>query len=351
MVVAQALKLPIHGVLVPEHAFARWDDGSVRIDIETTAKGVATDDGLYRARTPWADADAEVNSYAKSLTIGQFAAELHAMAADELTAVNRFPDAMDQWQAADALWPDQPRNIMRKAAILARSGQQQQAVDLVAPLQTSKSPEVRTNALLLIAGTLEGMQQHQKALSVAMHAFRDAPKYSEKTVLSVLANCYRSLRRFDEACAYQKLATLYDPTADDVVNLAIMYKNAHHLDDAVECLQAALRMNPESWCTRVCLAGYLILDHQDDAGWKMFKTVEMPRENQDSYYLNLAWFYAVAGKKSEFLDNLDHGLGLSQSPGVLDYVAQEVDFDAYRSLPEFVALINKHKARLEAAKP
>jgi len=39
VVVGAALELPIKLVLIPRHAYARWDDGRTRINIETTAAG------------------------------------------------------------------------------------------------------------------------------------------------------------------------------------------------------------------------------------------------------------------------------------------------------------------------
>ncbi len=50
LAVAEKLGLPVYGVVVPEHFFVRYDDGRVRINIETTRDGAALSDAYYRNR-------------------------------------------------------------------------------------------------------------------------------------------------------------------------------------------------------------------------------------------------------------------------------------------------------------
>ena len=47
LLAGEALKLPIHMVMVPHHAYARWEEGATRINIETTAKGCEIADTYY----------------------------------------------------------------------------------------------------------------------------------------------------------------------------------------------------------------------------------------------------------------------------------------------------------------
>jgi len=130
-----------------------------------------------------------------------------------------------------------------------------------------------------------------------------------------------------------------------------MYKNAGHLHDAVRALRQSLKMNPESWFTRLVLAGYLIRAGHADEGWRVFRTVRKPRGDHDRFHTNMAWFYASAGKKHEFLDHLAKALALSTTPHILSYIRTEVDFDRYRTDPDFKALIEKHRRRLTGETP
>ena len=52
------------------------------------------------------------------------------------------------------------------------------------------------------------------------------------------------------------------------------------------------------------------------------------------------------GKKEEFLGHLQKALSLSRTPHILNYIRTEVDFDRYRSDPDFVGLVERHRARL-----
>lgn len=161
-----------------------------------------------------------------------------------------------------------------------------------------------------------------------------------------MASSYRTLRRFDEALVAQELATALEGDAEDYSGLAIFYKNAGKIEDAIRCLHLSLKMNPENWDTRLILAGYLIRAGRKDEGWAMFRTVKVPRTDHAHYQTNMAWFYASVGKKNDFLHHLDRALSLSQSPHILNYIRTEVDFDRYRGDADFQATVKRHRDRL-----
>ncbi len=48
LILAERLSLPLRGVYVPSHCFVRYEEGGVRINIETGEKGAERDDGRYR---------------------------------------------------------------------------------------------------------------------------------------------------------------------------------------------------------------------------------------------------------------------------------------------------------------
>jgi tetratricopeptide (TPR) repeat protein len=206
--------------------------------------------------------------------------------------------------------------------------------------------EVRVRALLGLSRHLQGTNRHDHALGLLRSAYGRAPRYLQSPVLSAMADSYRTLRRFDEALMAQELATILDGPEGDYTGLAIFYKNAGKLDDAVRCLRVSLKRNPENWNTRLILAGYLIRAKRAEEGWRVFATVKKPRVNLLHYHTNVAWFYGSVGKKKEFLEALDRALTLSRTPGILDYIRQEVDFDRYREDEEFKVLVAKHEKRL-----
>jgi len=348
VVIAQRLSLPIHAVVVPHHAFARYDDGKTRINIETTRQGATQTDEDYQERHPWYPRDEKFFGYNRSLSADAFAAVLHQYGGRHLLSTRRPQDALVQIQKAKALWPENLQIELDRLSVL-RTGLGEQAKALEGYktiLATSKSLEGKTFALLGLAGILQDQSRHEQALSLLRQAYRITPRHLEQAILSSMASSYRTLRRFDEALVAQELSTVLGGEAEDFTGLAIFYKNANKLEDAIRCLRVAVKKNPESWNTRLILAGYLIRAGHDEEGWKMFATVKAPRVNMQFFHTNMTWFHGSVGKKKEFLEHLEKALALSKTPGILNYVKTEVDFDRYRDDKDFKALIEKHRQRL-----
>lgn len=348
VVVGEALELPIHAVLIPRHAFARFDDGETRINIETTAGGQALSDEQYEIQSPYLQVDQRVLGYGRSLEPSEFQAVLHRYAARHCFQTRRPQEALELVEQAQELWRDQPELELERLSILYEGlGEHERSLrGYGALLETCPSPEIRTRALLGITGDLQGRSRHEEALGLLRQAYRISPRVTMPAVLSAMSSSYRTLRRFEEALITAELSALQVGEADDYTNLAILYKNAERLDDAIRCLRRSLELNPESWNTRLILAGYLIRNGQDEEGWKMFETVEAPRVDPTFYETNLAWFYGSVGRKKEFLEHLDQALRLSETPSILNYIKTEVDFDRYREDPDFQALVERHRKRL-----
>lgn len=349
-VVAQRLGLPVHAVLVPGHAFARYDDGKARINIETTDRGAELTDGWYQRLGPWTEEDTREVFHGLTLSPRQFAGHLHDYAGRHLLQAGKAEEALRRTEEAIRLWPENRSIELDRIDVLQRGlGRREEALEALGEMfKKSSSPEVRTRVLLMLASDQQSRGANAEALDTLRRAYGEAPKHLATSVLSMMASSYRTLRRFDEAVVAQDLALCGKFQADDAdwTNLAIMYKNANKLDDAVRCLYGALERNPESWNTRLILAGYLIRAGREDEGWKMFKTVEKPPIDEEFFETNMAWFYASVSKKKEFLEHLNKALSLYETPHILNYIATEVDFDKYREDPEFKALVEKHRKRL-----
>lgn len=349
-VLGQRLGHPIHAVIVPRHAFARFDDGQTRINIETTNQGIELPDSYYRSMGGWSDEDAAALGHGKTLTSREFAAVLHSYAGRHLSSLEKHEAALAQIDEALRLWPaNEDYRLARLGTLYDGLGKRDEAVAGFEELAKSAgSTEVRVRALLGLAGDLQAHDRHEDALDLLRAAFRDAPKSVVPSVLGEMASSYRTLRRFPEALLSQDLAlaATFQPEASDYTLLAIYYKNANLLDDAIRCLKLSVERNPEDWNTRLILAGYLIRAKRDDEGWKMFKTVEKPPVDEQFYETNMAWFYGSVGKKKEFLEHLGKALDLATEPSLLNYIKTEVDFDKYREDAEFKALVEKHRKRL-----
>lgn len=349
-VIGQRLGLPIHAVTIPGHAFARFDDGTTRFNIETTNQGVELPDSYYHSMGAWSDEDAEAIGHGKTLTAREFAALLHSYAGRHLVSLEKHEAALAETEEALRLWPGNEEYALERLGILYDGmGKRSEALKGYANLaKTARSPEVRVRGMLGLVGDLQANDKHEEALDLLRQAFHDAPKSVLPTVLTEMASSYRTLRRFNEALTTQDLAlaATFQPEADDFTLLAIYYKNANLLEDAIRCLRRSIERNPEDWNTRLILAGYLIRGKHEEEGWKMFKTVEKPPVDEQFFETNMAWFYGSVGKKKELLEHLGKALDLATEPSLLNYIKTEVDFDKFRDDAEFKALVEKHRKRL-----
>ena len=129
------------------------------------------------------------------------------------------------------------------------------------------------------------------------------------------------------------------PTASGLFSLAILQKNDHELNLALDTLRTAksLAEGATKLTVQLVYAGYLIHAGQRDAGLKRFTELR-PRLMPPEYYLaNIAWFYAVADLKDQFYEAFERALKLRPTE-TIRWVDEEVDIDKYREDDQFRTL-------------
>lgn len=349
-----ALGLPIRLVVVPGHAFARWDDGQTKINIETTQKGIEIPDSVYITRSQATPEDAEALGWGASLGRNAFLAELMLTASYHRIGENRLEDALALLTDVEKLVPNRLDLKLHHITLQAdATGKRTEAREQVRALLATKrlSPSVFTGALLWLASeaAAAGDFAHERELLLA--AFPQTPKSAERRLLTSLAFCHRSLKDYRAAVRYMELAATLEPEgsperAADLYNLAILQKNDGRLGDALRSIRAALQINPESWNLQMIEAGYMVLNGERDDGLKRFEKIERPRGDAEFYESMLAWFYAVSKQRDKFYTQFERTLSLSRSPHNLVWIEQDVDLNVYRDEPEFKALVEKHRQRI-----
>ncbi|HTL51587.1 MAG TPA: transglutaminase family protein [Planctomycetota bacterium] len=355
VVIGDELKLPICMVVMPGHAFARWDDGKTQINIETTARGVSISDEEYRTRTEAGPEDSALLGWGKSLTRDEFLAELTQTAAMHRRGENKLTEAMQLLEQAEKLAPGRSDRTLMRLQLMAdltgkRSEARQQVVNLVRGRGTLP-PTVKTGALTFLAHDAAGSGDHQRERQFLMMAFAEAPKSSQSGVLQELAFCLRALKDYRGAVRTMELAAALmkpgDPNNATVLyNLAILQKNDQRLDDALVSIRAALKINPESWNLQVIEAGYMVLNGEKEAGQKKFEAVERPHGDVDFFEVMQTWFFAVSHQREKFYTQFEKALSTSHSTHILEWIDQDVDLDVYRAEPEFKALVEKYAPKL-----
>ncbi|MCY3017766.1 MAG: tetratricopeptide repeat protein [Planctomycetota bacterium] len=349
-----ALDLPIRMVLVPRHAFARWDDGQTRINIETTAKGAEFSDSDYFSR--WSQPsplDIEKLGWGRSLDDTGVYAELLVAAAYHRAGESRLEDALKLFDQALELRPHRTDTVLHRYETVANiAGRRNEARDkIIGMLNDQKTrplpPSVEVGALSFLAHDAAGAGDHQRERAFLMMAFARAPKASQLGILTELAFCLRALKDYRGAVRYMELAVALQPDNDGLLyNLAILQKNDGRLKDALATIAAARRLNPESWNLQMIEAGYQVLDGQREKGLELYAKIERPRGDVEFYDIMQAWFHAVSQQREGFYKHFEYALSHARSTSILEWIDQDVDLDVYRNENEFKALVEKHRARL-----
>ena len=358
MLVGSALELPIHMVVIPQHAFARWDDTQARINIETTDGGREIADSEYLSRWSSADpGDIEKLGWGKSLDESGAYVELLRVTAAHRIGENRLEDALALIEQATQLQPERPDLKLWHCEVMANvDGRRDEArLKVHTLLQDQKThplpPSVETDALVYLARDAAGNGDHERERFYLMAAYSHAPKSAQMSVLTSLAFCLRALKDFHGAVRYMELVAAMEPLNDSVLyNLAILQKNDNHLPDAIATIQRARSINPESWNLQILEAGYLILNGQREEGQKVYATLEKPRGDVEFWAIMQAWFMAASRNREKFYIEFEHALQTARDTQILEWIDQDPDLDVYRKDEEFKALVEKHRDRLHRSK-
>lgn len=94
LMLAQALNLPIRGILVPGHLFLRYQEGNLSRNIELLAQGIERSDQFYREHF---GAPSTVESYLRPLTEDEFVALLHYNLANEFRDNGHYEQARTKY--------------------------------------------------------------------------------------------------------------------------------------------------------------------------------------------------------------------------------------------------------------
>lgn len=361
VLIGEALELPIRMVVVPGHAFVRWDDGMTRRNIETTAEGVAIDDVdyLYRGESQCDPADVAVLGWGRSLSADEFLAELVECAARHRAGEGRLADAQKLLDEAERLTPARSDRILSHIQLRSDLSKDRAAarLELGRLLEHGDPPpSVATGALMMLAEDAAGRGDIKAQRQLLLMAFRQAPKSGIQAVLRALAFCHRTLREPSAARRYLELSMALIPEgspelAEDLYNLAILQKNDKDLAAAIASIRRGRALNPESWNLQMIEAGYLMLAGKPEEAATIRAAIVKPRGEEEFWRSMEAWYLAVSGDRDGFLGRLKDVLEQTDSLDTVIWIDQDEDLDPYRQDPRFVDLLRIHRQRLGVAAP
>jgi len=220
--IGERLGLPLYGVVVPGHFFVRYDDGKVRINIETTHMGGHPSDDYYRTANRVPDGH---GLYLRNLTKQQTLACLF----NNLGVVYIDTGYLDL--AVEAL---------------------ELGVRIVPELA-----EIRAN--LANAYIRKGMPDH--ALVHYNYACQLNP--NDAKIRQSLGSLYLSTDQPDLAIIHLRQSIDLDPNAPDAyIQLAMAYAKKGQYASAMEVLRAGLARNG-AWAGLYCQMGQVYYQQQD----------------------------------------------------------------------------------------
>ena len=235
LILADRLDLPLHGVYVPSHCFVRYEEGGVRINIETGEKGADREDGRYihdfglTAGRPYLRSlgrkemiavylkslgaalsrkgmeDRAVELYREAAVFYPGLPDLHFNAGVSFHKRGLFDEAIAEYRRALDLDPDLAVARDNIGVALAKQGRFQEALVEArrAVALSPKSPVSRGNlAATLCAGGMveEGIREFRKVLEIdpdnarALAGLTNA-HYARGEFRAALAHCDRARER------------------------------------------------------------------------------------------------------------------------------------------------------------
>jgi tetratricopeptide (TPR) repeat protein len=355
-VVGDILGLPIHLVMLPNHAFVRWDGDDIHINIETTNPGVDYPDSYYLKTID--SEDRESLRWGASLDGNGLIGVLSGGAARHCISLGNLVEAQRYEEEFRKLLPWRVDLVIEQIVTASDLTKDRESTrtQLNEMLKGHQPPSVATSALLWLADDAGARRKPYEQRNLLMRAYQIAPREDQGLVLDRLAFCHRALRDHSAALLYYELElnqpSLGDPNSErNLYCLAILLKETKRLSLAQANIDKALVANPESWNSKVLKAGYLCHAGHVDEGKALFATIEKPRD-EISFWLDMqAWFFAVSGQKAEFYKAFAEALRVSDSEHILLWIEQDEDLDQFRNEPEFRTLVDEQRARILGEKP
>lgn len=258
LAVGERLGLPLYGVVVPGHFFVRYDDGKVRFNIETTARGGTAEDAYYRDTfKPPADHGLYMANLDKRQILGCFFNNL----GNSYKSVGQIDQALLELTRAVQINPTLAEARTNLGNIYLQKGQVEQALREYRQALNILPNDPKTlnnlgNAYLQRNELQSAAQSYLKALDLDP-TMTDAHRN--------LAHVYRRQGRTEKAFEHLRIAVELAPQdAENYLALGRLYLEQKNLPAAQETLSKALFYNPSLTAARIELGNvYLEMKRTD----------------------------------------------------------------------------------------
>ncbi len=274
LAMGERLGLPLYGVVVPGHFFVRYDDGSVRFNIETTnGGGTAKDehyienysvppaiDGIYMLNlnklqtlgcffnnlgnvySDMHDTESALMAFARAVEVAPTLAEARTNLGNVYLKLGKLDDAVSEYRAALKINPNDAKTRNNLGNAYTDLGKLSMAVDEYTLAQEIEPDYIDAYRNLALAYTkfqryAQAVNQLRIALSLSDE---DGPIYSQ------LGDVYSRTGNFEQAINYFKEALERAPRqADAHFGMAVCYNRLGKTDQEIQAYKKALALKPK----------------------------------------------------------------------------------------------------------
>ena len=240
---SERLGLPIYPVLTPTHIFVRYDDGNVKINIETVKLGAHVTDAKYILNKKISESSLGKQLYLKNITKKQFVATMINKRGNYYFYVLRdYKKAYEDFETANEVLKS-PESYYNLSTIFLAQKQYDRAIK---PLMTSVALD--ENFWLGWANLSKCYQE--------MGKFNEAIIYCNKAIMLsdnpanlyvIRASCYLKISELDKAIEdYNRVQELDPDFAMHFNNLAIAYAMKGDLSKAIEVISSGILKEPNN---------------------------------------------------------------------------------------------------------
>jgi tetratricopeptide (TPR) repeat protein len=286
LAIGERLGLPLYGVVVPEHFFIRYDDGQVRFNIETTAKGnSAADDYYIRKFNVPKNSTIYMTNLNKRQTLGCFFNNL----GNVYGSINNVDQAIASLQWAVYINPSLAESRINLGNNYLLKNRVDDAItEYLAALKTSPdNAKAHSN--------LANAYQKREWFNDAINEYTAAIKLDHDIAEAYLGMglCYNKLNQTgSEIDAYLKALAIKPNMFEALANLGSVYFNKGNFDAAIEQYNKAARVNPNNAGLHYQLgAAYSNKGDYENAAKALLKAVELDPKMADAHYgLGFAYY-------------------------------------------------------------
>ncbi len=323
--IGERLGLPLYGVVVPAHFFVRYDDGKVRINIETTSKGGYADDEHYitKFKVPKDSDSIYMKNLNKIQTLGCFfnnlgnsynaigdtnqamlslerAVEINPTLAESRMNLgniyldkDRINDAIEEYNAALEIDPDNAKMHNNLGNAYTKRGRLNEAISQFT-LSIELDPDF-TEAYKNLANVYCEQERFEQAASQLKRALNLEPR--DPNLYRQLGDVYSRMGDYETAILqYKKALEIKRNLAEAHYGLAICYNKLGLFDNEIQEYKNALSVKPDMTAALTSLGNAYFKKQDYDTAIEFYKKAVRTAPEDSTIRYNLGAAYSNKGQ-------------------------------------------------------